>query len=89
MLDVNTMGVVTCYAIIIAMAVIVFKALQYPLTGIINAFNPFLRNRQVSNLMERINDLEMNRFMYEDDIKSLKKEIKDLEKKVSELKRKK
>jgi hypothetical protein len=78
MLEINSVGVITCYAIIIAMAILVFKAIQHPLTGIINAFNPFLRNRQFSNFYERISDLEMNKMCMEDDIRTLKKEIEKL-----------
>lgn len=89
MIELNSIGVVTCYAVIIAMAVVVLKAFQHPLIGIINAFNPFLRNRQMGNLMERINELEMNKYSYEDDIRQIKAKIKELEKttKVSRVKK--
>jgi sensor histidine kinase YesM len=78
MIEITNLGTVTCYAIIIAMGVIIFKALSYPLSNMFNALNPFLRYRLVRNLAERINDLEMAKFMYEDDIKNLQNEIKSL-----------
>jgi|LakMenE18May11ns_1017448.scaffolds.fasta_scaffold9860742_5 sensor histidine kinase YesM len=78
MIEITNLGTVTCYAIIIAMGVIIFKALSYPLSNMFNALNPFLRYRLIKELIERINDLEMAKFMYEDDIKNLQNEIKSL-----------
>jgi len=75
MIEIISIEVLTCYAIIIAMGVIIFKAFSHPLSSIFNALNPFLRYRLVRNLAERINDLEMAKFMYEDDIKNLRNEI--------------
>jgi sensor histidine kinase YesM len=78
MLETTTLGTITCYAIIIAMAVIIFKTISYPLNNFINSINPFLRHRQIRQMLDRINDLEMNKFMYDQEINELKKEIKSI-----------
>jgi len=75
------LGQITCYAVIIAMAIVVLKAINQPLNNLIESINPFNVNRRIRQMMDRINDLEMNKFMHDQDMIQLRKEIKELKSK--------
>jgi hypothetical protein len=76
MIDITTLGEVTCYAIIIAMGVIIFKALSYPLSNFFNAINPFAYHRRINYLSERVNELEMEKYNTNQEIENIKKQLK-------------
>jgi sensor histidine kinase YesM len=76
MIDITILGGVTCYAIIIAMAVIIFKAFSYPLSKFFNAINPFGYIRRINQLSERVNELEMEKYNTNQEIQNIKKQLK-------------
>jgi sensor histidine kinase YesM len=76
MIDITILGGVTCYAIIIAMAVIIFKAFSYPLSNFFNAINPFSYIRRINQLSERVNELEMEKYNTNQEIQNIKKQLK-------------
>jgi hypothetical protein len=76
MIDISILGQVTCYAIIIAMAVIIFKAFSYTLSNFFYALNPFAYHGRIKHLTERVNELEMEKFNTNQEIESIKKQLK-------------
>ena len=79
-----TVEILTCIAIIIAMGVVVFKGLSYPISNFIRYINPFNRKR-INYLSEKIDKLVMQQeslsqglYYNEDNFKKLKSEIEKL-----------
>ena len=79
-----TVEIFTCIAIIIAMGVVVFKGLSYPISNFIRYINPFNRKR-INYLSEKIDKLVMQQeslsqglYYNEDNFKKLKSEIEKL-----------
>ena len=80
----STVEMFTCIAIIIAMGVVVFKGLSYPISNFIRYINPFNRKR-IDYLSEKIDKLVMQQeslsqglYYNEDNFKKLKSEIEKL-----------
>jgi predicted PurR-regulated permease PerM len=89
-----TIEMFTCVAIIIAMGVVVFKGLSYPISNFIRYINPFNQKRidylsekidKLDYLSEKIDKLEMQQenlsqglYYNEDYFKKLKSEIEKL-----------
>jgi predicted PurR-regulated permease PerM len=72
-----TIEMFTCVAIIIAMGVVVFKGLSYPISNFIRYINPFNQKR-IDYLTEKIDKLEMQQYDNEDYFKKLKSRIEIL-----------
>lgn len=50
------------------MAVVILKTISYPLNNFIDSVNPFNVSTKIRNMLDRINDLEMNKFMHDQDM---------------------
>lgn len=72
-----TIEMFTCIAIIIAMGVVVFKGLSYPISNFIRYINPFNQKR-IDYLSEKIDKLEMQQYDNEDYFNKLKSQIEKL-----------
>lgn len=75
MLPTTTLEQITCYAIVIAMAVIIFKAFSYPLGNFLNTINPFYYRRRFERMSQRLEEVEMERYNTNKEIIDLKKLI--------------
>lgn len=78
-----TIEMFTCIAIIIAMGVVVFKGLSYPISNFIRYIHPF--QKRIDYLLEKIDKLKMQQenlsqglYYNEDNFKKLKSEIEKL-----------
>ena len=78
MIELTTLGAITCYAIIIAMLGVLIKTFSYPLSNFFRALNPLVHYRLWQNLNTKTEDLNMDIFMLKGEIKDLKSEINKL-----------
>ena len=78
MIELTTLGTITCYAIIIAMVGVLIKTFSYPLSNFFRALNPLVHYRLWQNLNTKTEDLNMDIFMLKGEIKDLKSEINRL-----------
>jgi hypothetical protein len=78
MIELTTLGIITCYAIIIAMVGVLIKTFSYPLSNFFRALNPFVHYRLWQNMNTKTEDLNMDVFMLKGEIKDLKAEINKL-----------
>lgn len=78
MIELTTLGIITCYAIIIAMVGVLIKTFSYPLSNFFRALNPFVHYRLWQNMNTKTEDLNMDVFMLKGEIKDLKSEINKL-----------
>jgi hypothetical protein len=78
MIELTTLGAITCYAIIIAMLGVLIKTFSYPLSNFFRALNPLVHYRLWQNLNTKTEDLNMDIFMLKEEIKDLKSEINRL-----------
>lgn len=81
MIELTTLGSVTCFAIIIAMGVIVFKAFSYPLTSFFNAINPLYYRRRIMSLFEMLEDLRLDNYQLTQKLENLNEELKKIKSK--------
>ncbi len=73
MIELTSLGNLTCISIIVAMACIVFKAFSYPISEIAKRLNPFNLSKQIRHLGSRIEELDMNKYELHKEIRELKK----------------
>jgi|688.fasta_scaffold69767_8 uncharacterized protein YlxW (UPF0749 family) len=78
MIELTTLGNITCYSIILAMAVVIFKAFSYPLSNFFRAINPFVHYRLWQGVSSRVDDINMDVFTLKQEIKDLKSELNKL-----------
>ena len=90
--ELSTLEQVTCYAIILALALAVIKQFSYPLSRMFMGLNPIRNRKFLNNLSDRVEECEMEKYTYneklenlsqglyynEDNFKKLKSEIEKL-----------
>lgn len=76
MIELTTLGALTCYSIIFAMAVIVFKAFSYPIANFLKSINPFFIYKKIRNIEERLNEIEtLYNYEFKNEILDIKKRL--------------
>jgi hypothetical protein len=76
MIQLTTLGNLTCYSIIIAMAIIVFKAFSHPISNFLKAINPFFIYKKIRNIEERLNEIEtLYNYEFKNEILDIKKRL--------------
>jgi hypothetical protein len=78
MIELTTLGIITCYAIIIAMVGVLIKTFSYPISNFFRAINPFVHYRLWQSMSSRVEDINMDVFMLKQEIKDLKSELNKL-----------
>lgn len=73
MIELTSLGNLTCISIIVGMACVVFKAFSYPISEIAKRLNPFNLSKQISHLGSRIEELDMGKYELQREIRELKK----------------
>jgi hypothetical protein len=76
MIELTTLGNLTCYSIIFAMAIIVFKAFSYQIANFLKAINPFFLYKKTRNIEERLNEIEtLYNYEFKNEILDIKKRL--------------
>lgn len=81
MIELTTLGSITCFAIIIAMCVVVFKAFSHPLINFINAINPLYYRRRLISLYEMLEDLRLDNYQLTQKFENISDELKKIKSK--------
>ena len=69
----SNLEIATCYAIIIAMGVVVIKAFHNPMSRILLSLNPFYYFRRMRSMEDRLNEHEMEIYDLKNELAQLKK----------------
>jgi hypothetical protein len=72
-----TLAEITCYSVIIVMAVFFLKIITNPFNKFMNDINPIKHKKEISKLWYRISELEFEMALLKVEIKKLKKEIEN------------
>ena len=58
-INILTLGEWTCIAIIVAMLVVIYKTISYPLNNFLNAISPFKRYQMIKGIQRRLEEIEL------------------------------
>jgi peptidoglycan hydrolase CwlO-like protein len=72
-----TLGEITCYSVIIVMAVLFLKTIVNPLNKFMTDINPLSHKKEISNLNFKISELNFEIALLRAEINKIKSEIKN------------
>lgn len=76
MIQLTTLGELTCYSIIIAMAIVIYKGLSQNVIYFIKSMIPFYANKRIKSIEERLNDIELlYNYEFRNEILDIKKRL--------------
>lgn len=84
----STLEQITCYAIIIALALAVIKQFQYPLSRLTSSLNPFRTRNIIDSISNRLEECELEKYNQNQINIRFKRQLRKI-KKSTQLQRKK